>query len=67
MLHYMLMDSEFAVLAFPDLFPYGVGGYSTSGHRQTKLSMHKYFQQCLLNVDGLFTNNIEYVLCTVCH
>ena len=40
---YMLMDDEFEVLAFPDMFPYGVGGYSTSGHRKTKLSMRKYF------------------------
>ena len=40
---YMLMDSEFEVLAFPDLFPYRVGGYSMSGHRKTKLSMHKFF------------------------
>ena len=61
--HYMLMDSEFEVLAFPDLFPYGIGGYSMSGHRQTKLSMHKYFQQHLLNVDGYFANNIEYLFC----
>ena len=59
--HYMLMDSEFEVLAFPNLFLYGVGGYSTCGHRQTKLSMHKYFQQHLLNVGGHFANNIEYL------
>ena len=58
---YMLMESEFEVhvLAFPDLFPYGFGGYSSSGHRQTKLSMGKYFQQHLLNVDGHFANNTE--------
>ena len=34
-----------------------------SGHRQTKLSMHKYFQQYLLNVDGHFANNMEYLFC----
>ena len=59
----MLMDDEFEVLAFPDVFPYGVGDYSTSGHCKTKLSMRKYFQQQLLNVDGHFANNIEYLFC----
>ena len=60
---YMLMDDEFEVLAFPDMFPYGTKGYSTSGYHKTKLSMRKYFQQRLLNVDGHFANNIEYLFC----
>ena len=59
----MLLDDEFEVLAFPDLFPYGHGGYSSGGERKTKLSMRKYFQQRLLNVDGRFANNVEYLFC----
>ena len=60
---YMLMDDECEVLAFPDMFPYGTGGYCTSGTWNTKLSLRKYFQQRLLNVDGCFANNIEYLSC----
>ena len=58
---YMLLDDKFEVLAFPDMFPYGTGGYSTSGIRKTKLTLRRYFQQCLFNVDGRFANNIEYL------
>ena len=57
---YILPDNNFEVLAFPDLFPYGSGGYH-SAHRKVKLPMRKYFQQCLLNVDGRFAQNIEYL------
>ena len=57
------MDDEFEVLAFPDMFLYGTGGYHTSGTWNTKLSLRKYFQQQLLNVDGCFANNIEYLFC----
>ena len=59
---YILLDNDFEVLAFPDLFPYGGGGYH-SAHRKAKLPIRKYFQQCLLNVDGRFAENIEYLFC----
>ena len=59
---YILLDHDFEVLAFPDLFPYGGGGYH-SAHRKVKLPIRKYFQQCLLNVDGRFAQNIEYLFC----
>ena len=59
------MDNDFEVLAFPDLFPYGSGGYH-SANRKVKLPIRKYFQQQLLNVDGRFAQNIEYLfLCTI--
>ena len=58
---YMLLDDKFEVLAFPDMFPHGKGGYSTNGVRKTKLTLRRYFQQCLFNVDGRFANNIEYL------
>ena len=60
---YILLDDEFEVLAYPDMFPYGKGGYKRSGERTTKLSLRKYYQQHLLNVDGHFANNIEYLFC----
>ena len=37
--HYMLMDDTFEELAFPDMFPYGCCGYSTSGFHKSKLSL----------------------------
>ena len=33
---YILLDNDFEVLAFPDIFPYGSGGYH-SAHRKVKL------------------------------
>ena len=59
---YILLDNDFEVLAFPDLFPYGSGGYH-SAIRKVKLPIRKYFQQCLLNVDSRFAQNIEYLFC----
>ena len=60
---YILTDDEFEVLAYPDMFPLGRGGYATSGEHKSKLTLRKYFQQCLFNVDGRFANNIEYLFC----
>ena len=58
----MLLDEDFKVLAFPDLFPYGSGGYY-SEDQNVKLQIRKYFQQHLLNVDIHFAQNIEYLFC----
>ena len=57
---YILLDNDFEVLAFPDLYPYGGGGYH-SAHRKVKLPIRKYFQQLLLNVDLLKILNIYFV------
>ena len=59
---YILLVNDFEVLAFQDLFPYGSGGYH-SANRKVKLPIRKYFQQCLLNVDSRFPQNIEYLFC----
>ena len=58
----MLLDDNFEVLTFPDLFPYGKGGYM-SAERPMKLGIRKYFQQRLLNCDGRFAKNMEYIFC----
>lgn len=60
---YVLLDDKFEVLAFPDLFPYGEGGFMDNSDRTSKLSMRKYFQQRLMNCDGRFAKNIEYLFC----
>ena len=59
---YIWLDHDFEAQAFPDLFPYGGGGYH-SAHRKVKLPIRKYFQQSLLNVDGRVAQNIEYLFC----
>ena len=59
---YILLDNDFEVLGFPDLFPYGGGGYHNA-HRKVRLLIRKYFQQHLLNVDGRSAQNIEYLFC----
>ena len=59
---YILLDNDFEILAFPDLFPCGSGGYN-SANRKVKLPVRKYFQQCLLNIDNRFAQNIEYLFC----
>ena len=56
---YILLDEDFEVLAFPDFFPYGEGGYYSE--QSTKLLIGKYFQQHLLNVDICFAQNMEYL------
>ena len=61
-LKYILLDNDFGVLAFQDLFPYGSGGYH-SANSKVKLPIRKYFQQCLLNVDDGSAQNIEYLFC----
>ena len=60
-LKYILLDEDFEVLAFPDFFPYGEGGYYSE--QSTKLPIRKYFKQHLLNVDIHFAQNMEYLFC----
>ena len=60
---YVLLDKDFEVLAFPDLFPFGTNGFISAEKRYTDLSLRKYYQQRLLNVDGRFAKNIEYLFC----
>ena len=57
-----LLHNDFELLAFPDLFPYGSGGYH-SANRKVKQPIRKYFQELLLNVDSRFAQNIEYLFC----
>ena len=59
---YILLDNDFEVLVFPDIFPHGGASYH-SANRKVKLPIRKYFQQCFLNVDDRFVQNIEYLFC----
>ena len=39
-------------------------GYEVSQPCETKLTLRKYLQQRLMNVDGRFARDIEYLFCT---
>ena len=56
----IMTDPFFEEMINPTKFPYGIGGYNTE--RTRKIFLRKYFQQRLLDVDGRFSRDIEYIL-----
>ena len=47
-------------MANPDKFPYGNGGFADT-ERDTKLTLRKYVNTRLLDQDGRFAKDIEYI------
>ena len=56
----LLTDTLFEELANPDKFPYGTGGFADT-ERDTKLTLRKYVNARLLDQDGHFARDIEYI------
>nr|XP_039258260.1 uncharacterized protein LOC120334820 [Styela clava] len=56
----LLADDKFEQLAYPSLYPDGNNGFSTD--RVVPITPRKYFNQRLLDADGRFARNIEYLL-----
>ena len=56
----LLTDTLFEELANPDKFPYGNGGFADT-ERDTKLTLRKYVNAHLLDQDGCFAKDIEYI------
>ena len=56
----LLTDTLFEELANPDKFPYGKGGFADT-ERDTKLTLRKYVNAHLLDQDGCFAKDIEYI------
>ena len=56
----LLTDTLFEELANPDKFPYGDGGFADT-ERDTKLTLRKYVNAHLLDEDGHFAKDIEYI------
>ena len=56
----LLTDTLFEELANPDKFSYGKGGF-TDTERDTKLTLRKYVNARLLDQDGRFAKDIEYI------
>ena len=55
----IMTDSNFEAMSNPDKFPFGNGTFSSE--RPRKLTYRKYFNQRLLNVDGRFARDLDYL------
>ena len=54
-----MTDPEFEAMFNPDKFCYGTGTFSSE--RPRKLTCRKYFNQGLLDVDGRFARDLDYL------
>ena len=52
-------DKTFEAMCNPNKFPYGTGTFHTT--RERKLTYRKYFNQRLLDVDGRFARDLDYL------
>ena len=55
----IMTDSQFELMCNPEKFPFGTGGFNTTRFR--KITYRKYFQQRLLDVDGRFSCDLDYL------
>ena len=55
----IMTDSNFEAMSNPDKFPFANGTFSTE--RPKKLTYRKYFNQRLLDVDGRFARDLDYL------
>ena len=55
----IMTDSSFEEMSNPDKFCFGTGGFHTE--RPRKISYRKYFNQRLLDVDGRFARDMDYL------
>ena len=55
----IMTDVHFEAMSNPDKFPYGIGTYSSKWPR--KLAYRKYFNPRLLDVDGRFARDLDYL------
>ena len=56
----ILTDQSFEEMAFPHKYPLGKGGFSEE--RKEKVTIRKFFNQRLLDVDGRFAKDVDYLL-----
>ena len=55
----IMTDSNFEAMCNPDKFCFGTGAFNTD--RPRKLTYRKYFNQRLLDVDGKFVKDLDYL------
>ena len=56
----ILTDDYFEEMGNPTKYPYG--NFGLKANRQKRLTVRKYFNQRLLNADGRFAKDVEYLL-----
>ena len=56
---FIMSDPQFELLCNPDKFCYGNGGFSKE--RPRKLTYRKYFNARLLDIDGRFARDLDYL------
>ena len=56
----ILEDKFFEEIAFPDKFPLGSGGFAST-KRHVRLTPRKYFNQRVLDFDGRFAKDTDYL------
>ena len=56
---FIMTDNNFEAMCNPDKFCYGTGTFSSD--RSRKLTYRKYFNQQLLDVDGRFAKDLDYL------
>ena len=54
-----MTDPAFETMCNPDKFPYDTGCFNSERH--SKLTYRKYFNQRLLDVDGRFAKDMDYL------
>jgi len=55
----VMLDENSEVLAYPNKFPFGRGGFTDS--RNVKITLKKYTTQRILNCDKRFCSDVNYV------
>uniref|UniRef100_A0A1X7U5W2 Uncharacterized protein n=1 Tax=Amphimedon queenslandica TaxID=400682 RepID=A0A1X7U5W2_AMPQE len=55
----MMFDTDVKYLSYPDKLPFDKGGFNTE--RSTNITYRKYFNQHFLNVDGRFSQDLDYL------
>ena len=58
----IMTDVDFEAMSNPDKFPYSTGTFSSK--RPRELTYRKYFNQRLLDVDGRFARDLDYLFVT---
>lgn len=58
----IINNNNFEAISHPDKFPYGIASkFSLDRLLKKKLTYRKYFNQRLLDVDGRFAQDIDYL------
>ena len=60
----IMTDPQFERMCNPEKFPLGIGGFNNTHLK--KITYRKYFQQRLLDIDGRFSRDLDYLFAALC-